>query len=48
MICIDADIIVEEVQLDISFLSFEETYTSILLIHIVLYYTSIDHVYSRG
>lgn len=42
-----ADINLEEGQLDIPFLPSKETYTSILLIHIVLHHTAIDNVHTR-
>lgn len=45
---LNADINLEEGKLDISFLSFEETHSSLLLVHSVLYYIAINHVHTRG
>lgn len=42
------DIYMEEGQLDISVLSLEEANSSLLLIHIILYHTSTDHVHTWG
>ena len=44
-LCFCADINVEEGQLDISLLSSEEANSTLLLIHVVLYHTPIDHVH---